>query len=305
MKGEFVQVLSDKSEGDGVDGLSQRARISLFFQKLLPQHPLSALAGWASRATWPRPLVRRVIEWFAARFGVNWGEAALPAGEYASFDAFFTRALKPGLRPLPLDLKAIACPVDGVVSATGGIDKGVLFQAKGAPYALGELLGDEAAAQGYEGGGFATLYLSPKDYHRIHSPGEAVVRRMRYVPGALFSVNPSTERLRPRLFSRNERVAVHLESAWGPFCLVMVGALIVGSVETSWEGVVAPGRGGRKERSWEYEGAKAPRLERGAELGRFHLGSTVILLVPPKTGRLAVPPGGTPVRLGSVLGRFE
>lgn len=251
-------------------------------QYLLPKQALTALAGRLASArlggttTWA---IRR----FIARYGVNMAEAqeSDPA-RYASFNEFFTRPLKPGARPLAQ--ADWVCPVDGTISQFGRIEQDQIFQAKGHGYSTTALLGgDPALAAPYEGGHFATLYLSPRDYHRIHMPCAGRLTDMVYVPGDLFSVNPLTARHVPGLFARNERVVCLFDSAQGPFALVLVGATIVGSMATVWHGQVNPPRTASV-RHWNYRD-QAIDLAQGAEMGRFLLGSTVVLLRPPSAGR--------------------
>lgn len=237
-------------------------------------------AGWcaASRATW---WTRNVIPWFIRRYGVNMAEAANPdLRSYTTFNEFFTRPLRDGARPLA-DASWV-CPVDGAISQFGSIAGDQIFQAKGHSYSIRALVGGDAglAAQ-FEGGAFATLYLSPKDYHRVHMPCEGRLSRMIYVPGKLFSVNPTTARGVPGLFARNERVVCVFDSVHGPFALVLVGATIVGSMATVWHGQVSPPRSASV-REWHYGGASVV-LSKGAEMGRFLLGSTVVMLFPKNT----------------------
>lgn len=219
-----------------------------------------------------------MIHAFIRRFGVNMSEAAEPNPDsYPTFNAFFTRALHAGARPVAAEPNVIACPVDGSVSQCGEIAAGKIFQAKGRDFSTHELLGgDPALAAKFDGGIFATLYLSPKDYHRVHMPFDGILRRMLHVPGRLFSVNPPTTRAVPRLFARNERVALIFDTAIGPMAVVMVGALNVGSIETVWAGEITPPRG-HVLRSWDYLDDKL-KFAKGDELGRFNMGSTVILL---------------------------
>ncbi len=246
-------------------------------QYLIPKQALTALAGRFARAE-AGGATRSFIRWFANRYQVNMAEAENPdLASYPTFNAFFTRSLKPGARPLA-QAKWV-CPVDGAISQFGSIAQDQIFQAKGHCYSTTALVGGDAqlAAQ-FEDGHFATLYLSPKDYHRIHMPCDGVLRRMIYVPGALFSVNPTTARGVPGLFARNERVVCVFDSAHGPFVLTLVGATIVGSMATVWHGMVNPPRPGRLwERRYD-EGAV--RLRQGEEMGRFLLGSTVVMLFP-------------------------
>jgi len=255
-------------------------RLAVLPQYLLPKQALTALAGrfarWqgGSTTTW-------VIRRFVARYQVNMAEAAQPdVAAYASFNDFFTRELKTGARPMA---KAdLVCPVDGAISQLGPVAGDQVFQAKGHSYSTTTLVGGDAAlAARFENGHFATLYLSPRDYHRIHMPCDGRLTRMIHVPGELFSVNPTTARGVPGLFARNERVVCVFEGAQGPFVLVLVGATIVGSMATVWHGVVNPPRPGQL-REWRYDGAgdKAVQLRQGEEMGRFLLGSTVVMLFP-------------------------
>jgi len=238
---------------------------------------MTRLAGYGASARAGR-LTTATIRWFARRYGVDMAEALQPdITAYASFNDFFTRALRPGARPLaPAPL---TCPVDGAVSQLGRITQGALLQAKGHSYTASALLGgDGALATQFEGGTFATLYLSPRDYHRIHMPCQGRLTRMVHVPGSLFSVNPVTARHVPGLFARNERVVCLFETALGPMALVLVGATIVGSMCTVWHGQVNPPRPGAIRR-WDYPPEQAA-LDQGQEMGRFKLGSTVIVLLP-------------------------
>ncbi len=268
-------------------------------QYLLPKQALTALAGTIAShrgGAWTTSLIRR----FVARYRVDMNEAADPdIAHYASFNDFFTRALKPGARPLAES--PWLCPVDGAISQFGRIERDQVFQAKGHAYSTTALVGGDAAlAAHFENGQFATLYLSPRDYHRIHMPCNGRLLRMIHVPGALFSVNPTTARGVPGLFARNERVVCHFDSPHGPFVLVLVGATIVGSMATVWHGVVNPPRPGRL-REWTYPDGQVS-LQRGEEMGRFLLGSTVVLLFPKDTLRFesAWAPGGA-VRMGEAM----
>lgn len=242
-----------------------------------------------------------MIPWFIARYGVNMNEAACSdAAGYRSFNDFFTRALRDGARPLAA--ADYVCPVDGAVIQCGPIEGDQLLQAKGHRYSTRALVGGDAAlAARFDDGQYATLYLSPKDYHRIHMPCAGRPVRMIHVPGHLFSVNPTTARGVPGLFARNERVVCVFESARGPFVMVLVGATIVGSIATAWHGVVNPPRPGVV-RDWRYD-ERAITLRQGEEMGRFLLGSTVVLLFPKNTLRLhtdwAVP--GRAVRMGEAM----
>lgn len=254
-------------------------RLAVLPQYLLPQRALTTFAGRIASAQ-AGSLTTALIRRFIVRYGVDMSEAANPdITSYASFNDFFTRALRPGARPLS---KAdLICPVDGAVSQFGAIDSDQIFQAKGHHYSTTALLGGDAAlAAQFQNGHFATIYLSPRDYHRIHMPCHGQLRRMVHVPGALFSVNPTTARGVPGLFARNERVVCVFDSARGPFVMVLVGATIVGSMATVWHGVVNPPRTGTL-RSWDYAGKPPVKLRQGDEMGRFLLGSTIVLLLPP------------------------
>ena len=268
-------------------------------QYLLPKKALTVFAGKVAGARggkWTTGL----IKWFVKRYQVNMEEAANPdIASYASFNEFFTRALKAGARPLA---KAdYICPVDGAISQCGRIEADQIFQAKGHEYSTTALVGGDAtlAAQ-FQDGEFATIYLSPKDYHRIHMPVDGTLTRMIYVPGDLFSVNPTTARGVPGLFARNERVVCVFDTAHGPLVLTLVGATIVGSMATTWHGVVNPPRSGQIN-EWRYVDGKV-ELRQGEEMGRFLLGSTVVMLFP--AGTMALNPqwiGGKPVRLGEKM----
>ena len=278
--------------------MSERIAVSL--QDLLPKQALTALAGKfaSSRAG---GLTTSVIRWFVGRYGVKMGEAANPdIASYASFNEFFTRPLKPDARPLaPADF---ICPVDGAISQFGAIERDQIFQAKGHHYSATALVGGDAElARRFEDGSFATLYLSPKDYHRIHMPCDGRLLRMIHVPGDLFSVNPVTARGVPGLFARNERVVCVFDSAQGPFVLALVGATIVGSMATAWHGVVNPPRPGHL-REWRYDD-KELRYRQGEEMGRFLLGSTVVMLFPQGTLKFnAEWAPQRPIRLGEKMG---
>jgi len=269
-------------------------------QYLLPKQALTRFAGLVASAH-GGAITTRLIRWFVGRYKVNMAEAADPdIRNYSSFNEFFTRPLKVDARPLA---KAdLVCPVDGSISQFGPIRRDQIFQAKGHHYSTTALLGGDAAlAARFEDGFFATLYLSPRDYHRIHMPCAGRVTRMVYVPGALFSVNTTTARGVPGLFARNERVVCLFESARGPFVLVLVGATIVGSMATVWHGVVNPPRSGRV-REWDYRD-KPVELEQGQEMGRFLLGSTVVLLFPKGSTRFNPSwAAQRAVRLGEAMG---
>jgi len=268
-------------------------------QYLLPKQALTQLAGAFASArlggltTW-------AIKRFIARYGVDMSEAANPdPAAYPSFNEFFTRPLREGARPLAQ--AELICPVDGAISQFGRIERDQIFQAKGHSYSTRALVGGDAAlAAQFEDGHFATLYLSPRDYHRIHMPCAGRLLRMIHVPGELFSVNPTTARGVPGLFARNERVVCVFEGERGPWVLVLVGATIVGSMATVWHGVVNPPRPGQL-RDWHYADQDI-RLAQGQEMGRFLLGSTVVMLFP--RGPLGFNPAwqpARPIRLGEFM----
>lgn len=253
-------------------------KLSITLQYLLPKQAITVLAGMLANKQWGT-LTTKVIAWFVKRYQVNMAEAANPdIASYASFNEFFTRPLKDNARPLAE--AAFICPVDGAISQFGAIEKDQIFQAKGHHYsALALVAGNANLANKFENGHFACLYLSPKDYHRIHMPCEGRLKSMAYVPGDLFSVNPTTAANVPNLFARNERVVCEFESKQhGTFVMVLVGATIVGSMATVWHdapnGIINPPRS-KNIRTWNYENIE---LNQGDEMGRFLLGSTVVML---------------------------
>ncbi len=277
-------------------------RLPVLHQYLYPKQALTSFAGWVAGkergavTTW---IIRR----FVAKYGVDMAEALdSDIGSYASFNEFFTRGLKPGARPIAQ--ADLVSPVDGAISQFGAVEGDQIFQAKAHRYTTTALVGGDAAlAERFAHGSFATLYLSPKDYHRIHMPCDGRLLRMIYVPGDLFSVNPVTARGVPGLFARNERVVCVFESARGPFVLALVGATIVGSMATVWHGVVNPPRGGEL-REWHYADRQIT-LAKGEEMGRFLLGSTVVMLFPAPA--LAFNPGWAAagaVRLGEAMANY-
>ncbi len=271
-------------------------------QHLLPKLLLTRLMGRLAGAR-GGALTTAVIRRFIAHYGVDMAEAAEPRPEaYDTFNAFFTRALQPGARPIaPADL---VCPVDAAISQFGPIEHDQIFQAKGHSYSTTALVGGDAElARRFDHGHFATLYLSPKDYHRIHMPCDGTLVQMVHVPGELYSVNPLTARHVPGLFARNERVVCVFDTAFGPFVNVLVGATIVGSMATVWHGVVNPPRPGSIRR-WDYRG-QGIALKKGEEMGRFLLGSTVVMLFP--QGIVSFNPDwatARAVRLGEPMGRI-
>ena len=257
-----------------------RNQLKVLPQYLIPKQAITALAGKLASAKAGK-LTTAVIKWFVKRYQVNMAEAAEPnIAAYESFNEFFTRPLKKGARQIA---KAdFISPVDGAISQFGNIAADQIFQAKGHHYStLAMLAGDKKLAASFQHGHFATLYLSPKDYHRIHMPCDGTLKSMTYVPGDLFSVNPTTAQGVPGLFARNERVICEFDSAHGTFVLILVGATIVGSMATVWHGMINPPRVGRIT-TWTYEN-QSITLKQGEEMGRFLLGSTVVMLFPENT----------------------
>lgn len=282
-----------------------RDKLLTLIQYLVPQHLLSRCIGWIaeSRADW---IKNTFISHFVQRYQVDMTEAVEENPlAHENFNAFFTRALKEGARPVDADAASIVCPADGAISQLGSINGDAVFQAKGHYYSLNELLGGNAGrAQPFLNGIFATVYLSPKDYHRVHMPFTGTLREMIHVPGDLFSVNTRTAENVPRLFARNERVVAIFDTEIGPMAVVLVGAMIVASIETVWAGIVAPAK--RQVRVTDYRSdARTPIvLGKGAELGRFRLGSTAIVCFGP--GAVAWDEqfrDGSPTRMGERLGR--
>ncbi|TQM12772.1 phosphatidylserine decarboxylase [Pseudoxanthomonas sp. 3HH-4] len=267
---------------------------------VLPHRFLSSLARRLAYSTSPGTS-RWLIDTVTKKFNVDLGEAANPdPRSYPSFNAFFTRALKAGAREADADPRALLMPADGHISQCGPIEDGRIFQAKGQSFTAAELLGDAAAAEPFRNGLFATVYLSPRDYHRVHMPWTGTLRETVHVPGRLFSVGTDAVANVPRLFARNERLVCHFDTDFGPMVSVMVGALLVSGVETVWSGEEIPAYGTAITRK-DYRG-KGITLERFAEMARFNYGSTVIVLLPPGVAELA--PGikaESPVRLGQRL----
>jgi phosphatidylserine decarboxylase len=275
--------------------------LKVLLQHVLPKQRLTVLAGRIAGAR-GGAMTTQLIRWFVGKYGVDMGEAANPdIASYATFNDFFTRPLKPGARPIAA--ADFVCPVDGAISQLGLIDDHHMVQAKGHRFTTTDLVGGDAELAGrFQHGSFANLYLSPKDYHRLHMPCDGRLLRMIHVPGALFSVNPVTARGVPDLFARNERVVCVFESAeHGLFVMVLVGATIVGSVATPWHGVVNAKRTGKLS-DWRYTDRDIT-LAKGEEMGRFLLGSTVVMLF--ERDRIAFTPDWAPertVRLGEPMG---
>jgi phosphatidylserine decarboxylase len=277
-------------------------RLAVLPQYLIPKQALTVFAGWVAGGQWGG-VTTAIINWFVKRYNVNMAEAANPdTASYNSFNTFFTRPLRADARSLAA--APLVSPVDGAISQCGPIAGDRVFQAKGHSYSTLALLGGDAAlAAEFQDGQFATLYLSPRDYHRIHMPCAGQLKRMVYVPGELFSVNPTTARGVPGLFARNERVVCVFDGEFGPFVMVLVGATIVGSMATVWHGVVNPPRPGTV-REWAYEMGNIA-LAQGEEMGRFLLGSTVVMLFP--KGAMQFKPDWTPTRaivMGEAMGHL-
>ena len=275
-------------------------RLSSLAQHLLPHRLLSSLARRlaCSETPWVK---RRFIHAVLANFDVNLSEAAEPnPDKYPSFNAFFTRALKPGARVADPDPNALVLPADGRVSQCGTIEDGRIFQAKGHDYTVAELLGDPVRSDPFRHGAFMNIYLSPRDYHRVHMPWTGTLMETLHIPGRLFSVSPKTVAEVPRLFARNERLVCHFETDFGPMCAVMVGALLVSGVETVWNGANIPDYANQLRRI-DFRGQNI-RLERFAEMARFNYGSTVILLFPAGKVRLDAFESQAPTKLGNRMG---
>jgi phosphatidylserine decarboxylase len=253
-------------------------RAAIVLQYLLPHRLLSRLALYAASWRW-RPWKNWLIDLVVRRFNVDMSEAAQPDPHaYQSFGAFFTRALKPGARIPDPDPSVLTMPADGRISQLGRIESGRIFQAKGQSYTAAELLGDDDAAKPFANGWFTTIYLAPRDYHRVHMPWTGTLRETLHVPGRIFSVAPFAVQAIPRLFARNERLVCHFDTDFGPMCLVMVGAVLVSGVETVWSGIEIPKYASNPvHKDWRGKGLT---IERFAEMARFNYGSTVIVLLP-------------------------
>lgn len=277
--------------------------LPLIAQHLLPHRLLSRLVYWATRWEWA-PWKNFLIGQITRRYAVNLDEAEQPdASAYPHFNAFFTRALKPGARRFDADASAVLCPADGRVSQVGAITEGRIFQAKGQTYTTEELLGDALSSRPYRDGRFATIYLAPRDYHRVHMPWSGTLRETIHMPGRLFSVAPFAVAGIPRLFARNERLVCHFDGEQGPFTVVLVGAMLVSSISTVWGGLEIPSYASRPiRRDWRGHGIHLPR---GAELGRFNMGSTVIVLLPPGPAFDAALLPHAPVQVGQPIGTFS
>lgn len=274
----------------------------ILLQYILPHRFLSRLVYWGTRwtfAPWKNWLIGTIVR----NYGVNMAEAAQPDPfAYQHFNAFFTRKLKPGARQADADPTALLSPADGRISQAGRIVDGRIFQAKGQDYSAAELLGDEAAAAPYRNGRFVTVYLSPRDYHRVHMPLAGTLKETVHVPGRIFSVAPFAVAAIPRLFARNERLVCHFEGEHGPFVVVMVGAILVSSVATVWDGLVIPPYASSVRRK-SFAGQNVT-LARFAEMARFNMGSTVIVLLPEGTAELDALQSQQAVQVGQRLGQL-
>ena len=282
-----------------------RQRLKTAFHYLLPQLAITRTAGWLAERRWG-VLTHAVIKTFAACYQINMAEAQKSrAADYASFNEFFIRPLKDGARPINAEPQTLVLPSDGRVSEAGVIEAGRLIQAKGHDFTALELLaGDEALAAEFSDGLFLTTYLSPRDYHRVHMPCDAALRRMIYVPGELYSVNPFLAQHIPNLFARNERLICVFDTEFGTMVQILVGATVTASISTVWAGIINPPRS-KSVLQWLYpaEGEGAVRLAKGQEMGAFRLGSTVINLFPQNSIRLnGSLAAGAPVRMGEALG---
>lgn len=278
----------------------QRAKVA--FQYIMPQLYLTQLAGWFAQQKWDA-VTHFVIKVFAKKYNVDMSEAKKENfSDYESFNQFFIRELKDDARKINENPTALCLPADGRVSQIGHIDDERLLQAKGHFFSLSDLLaGDEELVNTFKNGEFATIYLSPRDYHRVHMPCDATLRKMIYVPGDLFSVNPFLAEHVPNLFARNERVICVFDTAFGPMVQILVGATITASMSTVWAGVINPPRTGEV-KVWTYQGDNAIKLTKGQEMGAFQLGSTVINLFPANSVTLAEHlEVDVPVRMGEIL----
>ncbi len=270
-------------------------------QRVLPHHALSRVIYWLTRRQ--TQLAQPVMRWFCRQYKVDLHEAAnTDLSTYPDFNAFFTRELKTGARPIEGDGNTFVSPADGRVSAFGKIDGDRIFQAKGQHYTASALLADEASAARFAGGEFITVYLSPRDYHRVHMPTAGQLTAQRHVPGRLFSVAPHTVAHIPALFARNERLVCEFDTDFGPLALVLVGAINVAAIETTWAGLVTPPAG--KTVSTTHYNDAGIQVARGEEMGRFNMGSTVIALLPPGLQWRAGLSVGEPLKMGQWLGHF-
>ncbi len=279
-----------------------RDRMAVLLQYCMPHHALSLVIHQLARSeiVWFK---QWTIKFVIARYNINIDEAAQPdIATFSSFNTFFTRQLRQGIRPVAGGCATLVSPVDGMVSQIGTLKEGRVVQAKGHCYTVRDLLaGDEVLADQFKQGQFTTLYLSPRDYHRIHMPFAGQLQQMQYVPGRLFSVTPRNASVIPNLFARNERVITVFATDHGPIILVLVGAIFVGSMETVWAGQITPPYSKTIKR-WCYDDSKAPVLQKGEEMGRFNMGSTVVMLLTDQAGKLRddLTPG-TIIKMGQAM----
>lgn len=285
--------------------MTLKQRLFIALQYVLPQHCLSRLVGRLAECTRPG-FKNALIRWFIRRYEVDMSQAVRQQPEdYLNFNDFFTRALIDDARPIDESPQGIACPADGAISQLGRITHGRVFQAKGQDYSLFELLGgDSERAAPFMNGQFATVYLSPRDYHRVHMPFTGTLREMIYVPGKLFSVNQTTAENVPELFARNERLVCIFDTAAGPMAVILVGAMIVAGIETVWAGEIAPVRSRLRHFDYSEQGRQPVQLNKGDELGRFKLGSTAIVLFGPEASQWSDSlSAGSSVRMGEAMGQ--
>jgi len=281
--------------------LPSPSRVAAASLRILPRKGLSRALGRIARVAAPRAVLRAAMNAYCSAYRVDLGDYEIPSGGFDTFDAFFTRRLKAGQRPLDTESDALVSPADGRVEEAGSIDLGSTLRVKGHAYTVGELLADRWAGSLYAGGQFAVIYLSPRDYHRVHAPVDGCVRSVRHVPGTLFPVNAIGLRHIPKLFARNERVVVEQASALhGPVTTVMVGAIGVGRISLAFDSELLT-NAGRVHSERIYDIADAPGLRRGDELGTFHLGSTVLVFTGPGSGLGLVKRAGQSIRMGEAL----
>ena len=282
--------------------LSRKQKLLKFLFYILPHHAISRVVYFATRIR--GPLVKPMIRWFVDSYSVDMREAEEPEIEYyQTFNEFFTRPLKRSARPIAPGDNILCCPADGTVSQSGAIEDGRIFQAKGQDYSVLELLGgDQAMAARFGDGKFITVYLAPYNYHRLHMPLGGRLKRMLHVPGRLFSVAPWTVQEVPRLFARNERLVCEFETSVGPMILVLVGAINVAAIETVWSGLVTP-PAGKRISEFDYSHTNKS-FDKGEEMGRFNMGSTIIVLTPKQVEWLPHISAGQTVKMGQLIGHF-
>lgn len=282
--------------------LSKQQKFLKILFYIIPHHAISRVVYLVTRLRGPQ--VKPMIKWFVERYGVDMNDAEEPEiGYYQTFNEFFTRALKSSIRPVAPGDNTLACPCDGTVSQAGPVRAGAILQAKGRGFSVLELLGgDQVMASEFADGRFATIYLAPHNYHRLHMPIDANMSKMIHVPGRLFSVAQWTVEEIPRLFARNERLACYFETPAGPMVMVLVGAINVSAIETVWSGPVIPPRG-KKISEYDYSHTRK-EINKGAEMGRFNMGSTVILLTQKNVEWLPHISTGLVVKMGQLIGHF-